>query len=244
MVEMGFERSQVERALRASYNNPDRAVEYLMTGIPASAEPQQPAAAPAQTASSPAAAPAQAATGTGPAPSQRPGNLFEAAAAAQQNAPRGGARSGATGGQGAGPAGLATETDAEGNQYLNLGDPAMIQQLQQIVQTNPAALQPLIQAIAQSNPELAQALQMDPAAVLNMLAGQAAGGGEGFGEAGQEEVALPTMEDLTPEDRSQVEQIVAMGIPPNKAIEAYVMCGKNVEMAVQYYFENPQDFAD
>lgn len=222
IVEMGFPREDVQRAMRMSYNNPDRAVDYLMNGLPAEPTPQASPAAPS------AAAPAPSAGG-GATDAPRSGNLFEQAAA---QAARGAAAPGADV--------LPGEDDGQGRQLIDLGNPQVLGQLRALVEQNPAALQPLIQALVQSNPQLAEALSADPEGVLRMLAG-----GEGLEPLeGEESFEVPTLQQLSEEDRGQVEQIMAMGIPESKAIESYFMCGRNLEMAVQYYFENPQDFED
>ncbi|KAF8622362.1 hypothetical protein AX15_007092 [Amanita polypyramis BW_CC] len=220
MEEMGFPRELVLSALRASFNNPDRAVEYLMTGIPshlANEEPDQ-----SQTTAVPQSPPINAPSPTTPSPSSRapptvPQNLFQLAQQQQQQQQHQG-----TTGAGAGvPFDLAAVRD----------NPS-IQQLRHLVARNPALLQPLIQQLVASNPALVQALAQNPVLAQNP------------------EMLLQLLDELddgesnahvvsvTEEERAAIERLEALGFPRHVVLEAYFACDKNEELAANYLFES------
>ena len=252
MEAMGFERSQAERALRAAYFNPDRAIEYLLNGIPENiqAEQRQPPAAQAgaQGATSPPPASAVPAPAAEPA-SDEPVNLFEAAAAQGQGGARGGAGRGAAGagaglGAGLGAGAGAGAAGQPGQMDMNfLRNSPHFQHLRQLVQQNPAMLEPILQQVAEGNPQLAQMIGQNQDQFLQLLAEDITGGGNAIGGMGDQGPLPPgaTPISVSEEERDAIERLCRLGFSRDQVIQAYFACDKNEELAANFLFEQPDD---
>ncbi|KAM0789434.1 hypothetical protein ACM66B_000257 [Microbotryomycetes sp. NB124-2] len=251
MMAMGFPREQIMRAMRASYNNPDRAVDYLLNGIPESSMQDAPPSAPAAAAPgtpSPASGNssslAQTPAPTGAAPSTNaPRNLFEAAAA-QSRAPAqtSGAGTGAASAAGAG----GSDSGQPSGELAALASQPIFAQLRQLVQQNPALLQPFLQQLGQSNPELLQMIERNQHEFVRFLQGGTEGadgddedgdmadlldqlgggeGGDGLGPNGEQYI------QVTEEEKAAIDRLVAMGFERAMVIQAYIACDRNEELA-------------
>ncbi|KAG7419236.1 XPC-binding domain-containing protein [Fusarium sp. MPI-SDFR-AT-0072] len=226
MEAMGFERSQIEAAMRAAFNNPDRAVEYLLNGIPDNIrqEQQQREAAPASQPAQPAAS-AQGASDEGGV------NLFDLAAQ------RGG--SGGRGGNGGNQAAAAAAAAAAAGQGGDLGNldflrhNAQFQQLRQVVQQQPQMLEPILQQLGAGNPQLAELIATNPDQFLQLL-----------GEYADDDTPLPPGAQaisVTEEERDAIERLCRLGFDRDQAIQAYFACDKNEELAANFLFDQPED---
>ncbi|KAL2752833.1 hypothetical protein ACRALDRAFT_2029969 [Sodiomyces alcalophilus JCM 7366] len=233
MEAMGFERSQIDAALRAAFYNPDRAVEYLLNGIPENVQQerqrqdQPPAAAAAQPAAAqPAAAQPPASAGNTDTENV---NLFDLAAQ------RSTAGRGAAGGA-AGLGDAAAQAGGAGNGLDFLRHNAQFQQLRQVVQQQPQMLEPILQQLGAGNPQLAQLIASNPQRFIELLS-----------EEGDDDVPLPPGAQtisVTEEERDAIDRLCGLGFDRDQAIQAYFACDKNEELAANFLFDQPDDDDD
>ncbi|KAK7705106.1 UV excision repair protein rad23 [Botryosphaeria dothidea] len=233
MESMGFPRADIDRAMRAAYFNPDRAVEYLLTGIPESAlrdAPAQQGGAPAPAAGAGAAPQPAAAPQTGSG-GDEPVNLFEAAAGQGGGRGGAGARGAAAAGAGAGAAAAAAGAAAGDLDFLR--NNPQFQQLRQLVQQQPHMLEPILQQVGQGNPQLAQLIAEHPEQFLSLLS-----------EDHDDDTPLPPgaqVVSITEEESEAIDRLCRLGFERDLVVQAYFACDKNEELAANFLFDQPEE---
>ena len=237
---MGFPRDQCVAALRAAFNNPDRAVEYLLNGIPEGMMAPAPQAAAATAAAAAAAAPGPDAAAT---------NAARTAEGAAASAPGGGAGGAAPAtADGSAPLNLfpqgipganggAQEDGQEGevNTLAFLRDNPQFQAIRAMVQGNPSILQPMLGELQRQNPQLYHLINSNQEEFLQLLNEPSDFEVPGMGEDEMEQIELST------EENEACERLMALGFTMEQCVEAYIACDKNEEMAANYLFEAPPD---
>ncbi|KAK2003659.1 UV excision repair protein Rad23 [Colletotrichum falcatum] len=230
MEAMGFERAQIDAAMRAAFYNPDRAVEYLLNGIPDNVQEEQQQRQAAAAAQPAAGAPAAGADDDGNV------NLFDLAAQARGGGGGGGGGRGAAAGGNTQAAAAAAAAAAAQGSFGNLDflrNNAQFQQLRQVVQQQPQMLEPILQQLGAGNPQLAQLIANNPDQFLQLL-----------GEEVDDDVPLPPGAQaiqVTEEERDAIERLCRLGFDRDAAIQAYFACDKNEELAANFLFDQPDD---
>ncbi|XP_067278862.1 UV excision repair protein RAD23 homolog B [Pseudorasbora parva] len=208
---MGYEREKVVAALRASFNNPDRAVEYLLTGIPAEGEGSV--------------------AGSDPVVPAGGGSVLSTGL----SSPSSTAQSQPSSGSGANP----LEFLRNQPQFLQMRQ--IIQQnpsllpalLQQIGRENPQ----LLQQISSHQEQFIQMLN-EPVQEGGQGGG---GGGGGGGSGGVAEAGGMNYIQVTPQEKEAIERLKALGFPEGLVIQAYFACEKNENLAANFLLQQNFD---
>ncbi|CAN4075626.1 unnamed protein product [Withania somnifera] len=218
-----WDRETVVRALRAAFNNPERAVEYLYSGIPEAAEvPPVGGSPPSVQAGNqpaqpqPAAQPALIPAG---GPNADPLNLF--------------------------PQGLPSmgSNTAGANTLDFLRNSQQFQALRAMVQANPQILQPMLQELGKQNPHLMRLIQEHQADFLRLI-NEPVEGGEGNNILGQLAAGMPQAISVTPEEREAIERLEQLGFDHDLVLEVFFACNKNEELAANYLLDHIHEFED
>ncbi|XP_026284307.1 UV excision repair protein RAD23 homolog B isoform X1 [Frankliniella occidentalis] len=211
IVDMGYDRDQVEQALRASFNNPDRAVEYLINGIPAQALDAVPQDA-GQDDADPDPAPPSSPAGTDePLAFLRSQPQFQQMRQIIQSNPQ-----------------LLNTV----LQQIGQTNPALLQ----LISQNQEAFVNMLNEPAGSAP----AAPSDGSGSANEPAVPAAGRGGG-GRGGNAFEDAPGVIQISAQDREAIERLKALGFPEHLVIQAYFACEKNENLAANFLLSQNMD---
>lgn len=119
----------------------------------------------------------------------------------------------------------------------------MMGQLRQLVQSNPALLQPFLESLAASNRDLFNLISRNQQAFMRFLA-------EGSGvepgamdddddESGHQGGGVPIQ--VTEAERDAIERLQGMGFPRDIVLQAFFACDKNEELAANFLLESGMD---
>jgi UV excision repair protein RAD23 len=227
---MGFERDQVVRALHAAFNNPERAVEYLTTGIPTNVvPPSQPAQQPKPPVSSqPPSQPPQQTPQQTSQPTQQPRvpnptsssqatpfpNLFAPQQQQQQSAPSG--------------------------VFDFLRQHPQFNTLRMMVQQNPDLLQPVLAQLGSQNPQLLQLINQHQQEFIQLLNEPVSetGGTNPLSGMGNPPGPSPQYIQVTPEEKAAIDRLCGLGFDRALVIEAFFACDKDETLAANYLLEH------
>lgn len=233
LMGMGFPKPEVERCLRAAFGNPDRAVEYLMNGIPAAVSQAMDAPAPAPPG--------------GPGYGQNPG---QAPAGGQQRPPPMMSIPPPTG-----PPGPLHELRISPywpriRQAVHSNPQSLGQLMTALHQANPRFPTMIIEHQEEFVKLLAEPIPVQPTASLPQMPAmpiptpampqqpqamqipqQPQAPAEGAGSDGMQV-------DLDPATEEAILRLQDLGFPRGAVIEALMACDRNEEMAANYLFEN------
>lgn len=238
IMEMGYERDQVDRALRAAFNNPDRAVEYLLMGIPENlqqAQNQQPHEEEAEEAGQESVEGGQVHAQTEASGESVGEDLFAQAAQRGGNGAAGESGLEAQGASGGAP----------GSIGLTMED---LLALRQVVSGNPEALAPLLENLSNRYPQLREQIMANPEVFISMLL-EAVGENlqdvmtevdearelEGAGAVPQSQGEEASVE-VSENDELAIGRLCELGFERALVMQVYFACGKNEEIAANMLF--------
>jgi len=221
LMGMGFPHDRVVVALRAAFNNPDRAAEYLFNPEQLQAVLASQAEANPQNQANPQQANRQPTSPQQQQQQQPQQNQQQQQPAANPNQQQ------------------QQQPAAANNPNAPAGVPD-IQNLLQMLQGNPQLMALLQQQLQQADPNMAATFANNPAAMLGLLQMMGQANAAGAGQAAPQGAANENVIRVTEEEKAAIERLERLGFSRRRAIEAFFACDKNEELAANYLFDQGQ----